>query len=537
MRTPGIVSYKQHPPEGGYDAIVVGSGMGGMTCAALMAREGRRALVLERHYTAGGFTHVFKRSGYEWDVGIHYIGGVNRPESLLASIFRYITDGELEWADMGEVYDRIVFGDEVYEFHAGRENFVRYLQEKFPDPADCRAIEKYVELIREVSRSYVSFFKEKALPDPLAWIAGGWLRKRFLGFASRTTREVLEELTDNPKLRGVLVGQFGDYGLPPAQSAFGMHAMLVSHYMGGAAVPVGGSSRIAETIAAVIDRAGGSIVTNAEVARILLDGNTAMGVEMADGRKLHAPLVISNTGIANTYGRLIDEGDRARLGLAELAERVPASFAHLGLYLGFKESAADLGLQKANYWIYPDGRYDHDANLAAYIDDPDSDFPVVYISFPSAKDPDWENRYPGRATIDIITFAPYEWFTRWEETRWHKRGEDYEAFKNRLSERLLEVLYRYEPQLRGKVDHAELSTPLSTQHFANYSRGEIYGLSHGPDRFAQKFLRPKTPIRRLYLTGQDVATAGIAGAAASGLLTMSKIRGKNYVKQVLDAAG
>ena len=83
-----------------YDAIIIGSGMAGMTCAALMAREGRRPLVLERHYTAGGFTHVFKRSGYEWDVGIHYIGGVNRPESLVASIFRYITDGELQWADM-----------------------------------------------------------------------------------------------------------------------------------------------------------------------------------------------------------------------------------------------------------------------------------------------------------------------------------------------------------------------------------------------------------------------------------------------------
>ena len=87
MRTPGIVSYRQHPPEGDHDAIIIGSGMGGMTCAALMAREGRRALVLERHYTAGGFTHVFKRNGYEWDVGIHYIGGVNRPESMLSVDF------------------------------------------------------------------------------------------------------------------------------------------------------------------------------------------------------------------------------------------------------------------------------------------------------------------------------------------------------------------------------------------------------------------------------------------------------------------
>ena len=442
---------------------------------------------------------------------------------------------KLEWADMGEVYDRIVFGDETFEFHAGRENFVRHLQEKFPDADDCKAIERYVEMIRDVTRSYTPFFKEKAMPAPVAWLAGGRMRSRFLGYASRTTREVLEELTDNARLRGVLVGQFGDYGLPPAQSAFGMHAMLASHYLGGAAVPVGGSSRIAETVAAVIDGAGGSIVTNAEVARILVDGRTATGVEMADGRRLHAPLVISSAGIANTYGRLIAEEDRQRLGLAGLSEKVPASFAHLGLYLGFKESASDLGLQKANYWIYPDGRYDHDANLQAYVDDPDADFPVVYISFPSAKDPDWDNRYPKRATIDVITFAPYEWFARWEDSRWRHRGEDYDAFKKRLSDRLLEVLYRYEPQLRGKLDHCELSTPLSTRHFANYAHGEIYGLSHSPERFAQRFLKPTTPVRRLYLTGQDIATAGIAGAAASGVLTMSKIRRKNYVRTIYDA--
>ena len=76
-------------------------------------REGRRVLVLERHYTAGGFTHVFKRSDYEWDVGIHYIGSVSHPRSMLRVLFDYITNGELEWEDMGEVYDRVVFGDEV----------------------------------------------------------------------------------------------------------------------------------------------------------------------------------------------------------------------------------------------------------------------------------------------------------------------------------------------------------------------------------------------------------------------------------------
>jgi len=535
MATPGIRSYVQHPPEGDYDAIVIGSGMSGMTCAALMAREGRRALVLERHYTAGGFTHVFQRGDYEWDVGIHYIGNVNRPESLLSSTFRYLTDGKLEWADVGEVYDRIVFGDERYELHAGADEFAEQLQRKFPAESDRRAISVYMDLLRQVGTSYRRYAMEKAMPPLLSTLFGGLMRRKFLQKSSRTTRDVLEELTDNPKLRGVLTGQYGDYGLPPGQSAFGMHALLAGHYLRGAAFPVGGSSRIAETIAAVIDAGGGAILTKAEVERILVDGSTAVGVRMVDGRELRTPLVISGVGVTNTYGRLIGNDDRARLGLADLPRKIAPSWSHLGLYLGFRQTAAELGLEKTNYWIYPEGGYDHDANVRDYLEDPERDFPVVYISFPSAKDPDWERRYPGRATVDIITLAPYEWFSRWEETRWHRRGEDYEEFKQRLTDRLLEVLYRYEPQLRGKLDHCEMSTPLSTRHFVNYDRGEIYGLSHTPERFEQRFLRPKTPVRRLWLTGQDILTAGIAGAAASGVLTMSAIRGKNYFRRIREA--
>jgi all-trans-retinol 13,14-reductase len=85
------------------------------------------------------------------------------------------------------------------------------------------------------------------------------------------------------------------------------------------------------------------------------------------------------------------------------------------------------------------------------------------------------------------------------------------------------------PQVRGKVDHAELSTPLSTRHFANYSRGELYGLAHTPTRFRQRFLRPQTPIRNLFLTGQDVTVCGVAGAMAGGVLCASAILGRNLM--------
>ena len=110
-----IQSYKKNPTlANSYDAIIIGSGMGSLTTAAILAKEGQKVLVLEKHYTSGGFTHVFKRKGYEWDVGIHYIGEVNRPKSVLKNLFDYVSDSKLKWADMGEVYDTIIIGEKKY---------------------------------------------------------------------------------------------------------------------------------------------------------------------------------------------------------------------------------------------------------------------------------------------------------------------------------------------------------------------------------------------------------------------------------------
>ena len=102
-----------------YDTIIIGSGIGSLTTAVLLAKRGQKVLVLERHYTAGGFTHIFKRKGYEWDVGIHYIGGMEKDHSVLKKIFDYITESKLKWADMGPVYDRIVIGEQTYDFVKG----------------------------------------------------------------------------------------------------------------------------------------------------------------------------------------------------------------------------------------------------------------------------------------------------------------------------------------------------------------------------------------------------------------------------------
>ena len=501
-----------------YDAIVVGSGIGGLTAAALLARHaGNRVLVLERHYTAGGFTHVFHRPGYEWDVGVHYVGD----DPQIRRLFDGVTRGALAWSRMPDVYDRIVIAGREYDYVAGEQAWRDGLLAKFPD--EKRAIDAYLHLVFATNRASHLYFAEKALPAPLARIAGPMLRAPFLRRARRTTADVLRSLTDNRELAAVLAGQWGDYGEPASRGSFGAHALVAAGYLPGAVYPVGGASAIARSIIPEIEEHGGQVVVNAEVSEILLDAQKrAAGVRMADGREIRAARVISDAGAINTFTRLLPNAQ-----IAQQLSTVPRSTAHLSLYVGLRGTARELGLKQTNLWIYPTP--DHDANTASFERDLDQPFPVIFISFPSAKDPSFEQRYPGRSTIEVITMAPFAAFERWSGTRWKKRGAEYDELKSKLASRLLDQLISAVPTVRGRVEHAELSTPLTTAHFNGAERGEIYGLAPTPARFALRCLRPATAVRNLFLTGADTVMAGVAPAMIGGILCASAILGRNLM--------
>jgi all-trans-retinol 13,14-reductase len=526
-----IQSYKQSPDVAEhYDTIIIGSGMGSLTTGAILAKEGQKVLILERHYTAGGFTHIFKRKGYEWDVGIHYIGEVQKDSSVVKKLFDYISDAKIKWADMGEVYDKIIIGDKQYDFVKGVGNYKDKLYEYFPDEKE--AIDGYVSLVFEATKASQKFYMDKALSPLMSKLVGGWMRKPYLKFSDQTTDEVLRSLTDNEELIKVLAGQYGDYGVTPRKSSFAMHASVARHYFGGGSFPVGGSSEIVKNIDPVIEAAGGTILVRAEVKEVQIENNKATGVVMADGRIFTADNIVSGAGVMTTCQKLLPAQTVTRHRLGEQLKKVDRSVSHACLYIGLKGSPTKLNLPKTNYWVYPED-LDHDASVERYLDDINEPFPVVYISYPSAKDPDFSNRYPDRSTIDIITLVPFETFAEWDGSRWMKRGDEYKKLKEKIAQRLLAELYKQQPQLEGSVDYYELSTPLTTQHFVNYEKGEIYGLDHTPDRFRQKFLKPRTPIKNFYLTGQDIVTCGVAAALFSGVLTSTAMTGKNVLKKVM----
>jgi len=523
--------YRPSRLDGPYDALVIGSGIGGLAAASLLAELGWRVAVLEQHYTAGGATHSYERAGYEWDVGVHYLGDMGA-RTTVRRLMDFLTHGQLDWAPMDAHYDRYFIGDNVYDAVAGREAFRDNLVGYFP--REARAIDRYLELLSEVSRGMRTFTLERTLPPWAAAVAGPWLRRRLPTGFDRTTWEVLSELTEDPELIAVLTGQWGDMGLPPKRSSFVMQALIAKHYLHGGYYPVGGAWRIADTIIPRIRAAGGEVFTYARVSEILLRSGrvrSVRGVRMADGHEIECNRVISDAGAINTFARLLPQRARQEHGYDALLSTVKPSIGHLGMYIGLEATAVDLALPKTNFWIYPNN--DYDGTLAKFEADPKGPFPVVYISFPSAKDPDFERRHPGKATIEIVAPAPYEIFEPWAGKTWGKRGEDYEALKQSYGERLLEHLYQKLPQLRGRVDYWEVSTPLSMQWFCGWERGELYGLDHDPQRMRQRWLRPRSKVPGLWLTGQDIMSCGVSGAMMGGLASATAIAGARRMMPVM----
>ena len=197
------LSYRQQVLNERWDAIVVGSGIGGMAAASLLSvHAGKKVLVLERHYEVGGYTHVFHRTRIPMGRrGALHWAGTDRA-SLVRQAFDHVTGGQLEWAALPEVYDRAVISGRTYDFVSGLERFRARMKEYFPQ--DAAAVDRYIAAVLSASKASKMYFAEKAIPRVAARLAGGLMRSSFLRWAGRTTAEVLDGITDNRELKGVL---------------------------------------------------------------------------------------------------------------------------------------------------------------------------------------------------------------------------------------------------------------------------------------------------------------------------------------------
>lgn len=524
--------YKSVHAAADFDAIVIGSGMGSLSTASLLAQAGKRVLVLEQHYTIGGCTHSFSRKGYEWDVGLHYVGDVQSKSSILRQIFDRVTNSAVDWAALPSIYNRFVIADKTYDIPAGREAYAKQMKEYFPAEADV--IDGYIDLVYAVNKSGASFFGERAVAREVGDTIYEEWSKDYRKYSDRTTYDVLSEITSNQELIAVLTGNFGDYGLPPKQSSFAAHAQVVKHYMKGASFPVGGPPMIAASIIPIIEGAGGKVLYAARVEEILVEQGNAVGVRVSNGDKILAPIVISGAGVHNTFNRMLPEAVGTKYELSSIPNTLKPAYTVVGLNAGIKASGADIGLNPANIWAHPTN--DFDENVRTLLAPDDDTKLTSFITFPSMRDPSWEERYPNRATISMYCQVPFSLFEPWADIPSKDRGADYQALKDKYEKMMLAELYRVVPEVEGKLDYYEIASPLSINNFLGREAGNFMGLSHSPERYKQRSLRPDTAIKNLYLTGQDITADGMSGAISAGVLCASAVLKKDMMQDILNAS-
>ncbi|HUI71339.1 MAG TPA: NAD(P)/FAD-dependent oxidoreductase, partial [Spirochaetia bacterium] len=373
-----------------WDAIVIGSGIGGLTTAGLLAAVGgKRVLVLEKHTEPGGLTHVFRRDGASWDVGLHYVGEMQ--EGRLGRRFMdFLSGGRLHWNRMPHDFERFMYPGLTFEVPADPAEYESKLRERFPDEA--AAIRRYFRDIRRVQRWGVLGFAASFMEDPQGAVVR-LIRKLGEREARRTTADYLNGHFRSPLLRALLVSQWGDYGLPASRSAFAIHALIVGHYLEGGFFPVGGAGHIARTFERGIEARGGAVLVCQEVTSILVENGRAVGVRVIDRRgpvprerEHRAPLVVSDAGARETFERLLPTDGlvgRRTEKVRSFLRTLDTGGSAVTLYLRLREPVSVLGIKGENVWVNTE--LDHDSAGALGQDVLEGRPKHIYVSFPSEK--------------------------------------------------------------------------------------------------------------------------------------------------------
>jgi phytoene dehydrogenase-like protein len=516
------------------DTVVIGSGMSGLSCAAVLSRMGQRVLVLEQHYMAGGGSHMFQlKGGLHFDSGLHYLVPYS---GLLMWLATGGDEMPLRFERIGEpdgTFDRIALGNEPPFAIKHDEAHLPDLYARFPDRRE--EIDEYLRISEQVLKRFPLFMMSKAFPT---WLQKPWHRfvlgEIWQRYAGRSLREVLEEITDEPLLAGLLAGPWMDSGAPPDRVSFLLGACIARGLsIEGGAYPVGGSQELAKCLVPVITGAGGRVLVRAAVEEILVDPESerTTGVRLADGAVVPCKRVVSSVGYHNTFGKLVPEHVTERF---EIPRRLPIgnSCGFVMANIGLRGTAEELGLSCANLWYHPT-REDGDMfgainDFMASPTDPECD-PMIMVTFPSIKDREGEETYGGKTTCQILCMAEHAWFAKYAHLQTRRRGDEYKAFKREWGERLVALMLRFYPQLEGKIELVDVSTPLSIAHYLGANEGGAVGLDHSPERFTDwtmvERLDARTPIEGLWLTGQDTVTCGQPIVQGAGLITAFRVLG------------
>ncbi|OFY83307.1 MAG: all-trans-retinol 13,14-reductase [Bacteroidetes bacterium RIFCSPLOWO2_12_FULL_35_15] len=491
-----------------YDVVILGSGMGGLSCGYILAKEGYKVCILEKNRQLGGSLQIFSRDKVLFDTGIHYIGGLSEGQNL-NSYFKYLglmDKIKLKQMDM-DGFDHITFrGDPVVYKHAqGYDNFIRVLSEQFPEEKEN--LVKYCDKIREICAFFPLYNLSEERKDLV-----------MADFLSVDTKAYIESVTSNVKLQNVLAGTNPLYAGAAGKTPLYVHALVVNTYIESSWKCIDGGAQIAKHLSESIRKMGGEIFNYSEASKFHFEESLIKSVELTNGKIIEGKYFISNFDISKTLDMV--EPGKIRAAYRNRINSLKNSISSFMLFIVLKENT----MKYFNHNIY----HHHDDNVWDGINYQPDNWPHGFALFPQASSKNLEY------TNGLIAMAymHYDEVKQWEDTKHvipnieDNRGEAYEAFKKDRSERLINIIEARMPGLKDKIKSVYTSTPLTYRDYIGSRDGTMYGVEKDYRDILKTFITPKTKVPNLFLTGQNLNLHGVLGVTVSAVVTCSEIVGQ-----------
>lgn len=508
----------RHEPRDRYDVIVIGAGIGGLFAAARLANSGRRVLVVDRHYVPGGNATLFRRKGYVFDVGLHYIGDAHEGGFFPTALEDCGVRG-LQFRQMDDDLEEVHFPDETFTIPRQLAVFEERLLERFPD--EKKGITRYIRFLKQAERMQQADASGSKLK-----MVGGLVRSPLIAqYGMRTFGEFLDSCTKNERLRTIICAQSGTYAVAPSRVSSVLHAGLQNHYFrSGGWYPEGGGQELSDRLADAIEDQGGDVRLITEAREIIVENGRARGVRVFNKhfgeRTISASAVISNADLAFTFNELVPahaQTDKIKR-YADYEMALPLFTVFLGVDLPPEE----LPWGNRNVWYY--GSDDLEGEYAKLEAGELPTDPFLYISTASLKDPDNTELAPeGMSNLEVMTLAPRAgsaWGVPDDAPADHAYADSavYQEKKALFEERILATFAKLYPEVHARIVFKESASPQTHRRYINSTGGGAYGFSALPSQFLHHRPGPSTEIEGLYICGASCrAGHGIVGAAMSGM--------------------